>query len=243
MAGHELGQQEGSGEIDLDHGAPVVGGEADERAEAHDAGVVHEHVRPTTGIERLLDRRSVGDRRDDRIAVDLARDLLGAAAVEVEHTHAVAALRGRPRDARANPSRAAGDEERTLHATDTTAGGATAGQSVPDACSWVNTTDDQFATLPPGNGAWTGHGRSRSTGLPRAMTCRKRRRSLSKRMSVSGSPSTTSRSALLPTSSVPSSFSMRIAHAPFFVQHVIASSGDKPSSFTSTCISRPCQCP
>ena len=78
-----------------------------------------------------------------------------------------------------------------------------------------------------------GHAASRpALMIPPCMTAMKLDRSSSRVMSPSTSPSTTSRSASLPVSSVPSSCSRPISSAPILVAPRMVSSGEKPTFFT-----------
>ena len=80
----------------------------------------------------------------------------------------------------------------------------------------------QLATFSPEMGARVGQGRSRSTGWPRLITCRRLVRSASTVTSVAGSPFTTSTSAAMPGARVPTSPSIRRAMAPLAVAQTIA---------------------
>lgn len=80
----------------------------------------------------------------------------------------------------------------------------------------------QLATFSPGMEARVGQGRSRSTGWPRLITCRRLARSASTVTSVAGLPSTTSTSAAIPGARMPTSPSMRMAMAPLAVAQAMA---------------------
>jgi hypothetical protein len=72
---------------------------------------------------------------------------------------------------------------------------------------------------------------------PSFITIASRERSWRIAMFSSGSPSTTSRSANLPTSTVPVSSSILISCEPCFVAATIASIGEKPMSVTISSMS------
>ena len=114
LGDRRLSHQEDTRQVGADDLVPGLGREVVERAFAADAGVAHERVEPTEGVDHGGDRASAVrcDSRvgDDPETVELGRHLLERRGAATGHGDAIAIGGEPPGDGGADPRSASGDE-------------------------------------------------------------------------------------------------------------------------------------
>src|SRR4029077_7944422 len=107
---HGVGAGEDTAEVDREYALPLLTAGVSEEAELVGAGVVDEDVEGSGLLHRRLGRLEVGHVECQRVAVDLARNTLGALRVDLADPDLGALRRGPRGDRRADPAGPAGDQ-------------------------------------------------------------------------------------------------------------------------------------